>query len=325
MPVWIHFSWLAFGVFILLFCGDVLVRGSAAMARRWGVPPLIIGLTVVALGTSAPEMVVSVGAVLKGAPGLAMGNIVGSNIANMLLVLSIPALIYPIRTSAPGTGRNVAIALAASVIFTLMALRGVLVFWQGALLFALILIYLAYLFNIARKGSTAAADIRELADVDHMKGLPKRTRTIVAFILIGVIGLPLGGQLVGDHGVAIARAMHIAPAIIGLTFVAVGTSLPELATSAIAAIRRHDALAVGKAFGSNIFNIFAVGGASAMAGKLTVPPGFLHYDLWVMIGATVLLGGFAFARLKIGRFAGLLLLFAYGAYLYGLMLHEGLL
>jgi len=301
------------------------VRGAAAMARRWGVPPLIIGLTVVALGTSAPEMVVSVGAVLKGAPGLAIGNIVGSNIANMLLVLSIPALIFPIATTAPGTRRNVAIALAASIILTLMAVHGVIVFWQGALLFALIIIYLAYLFTEARKGSAATADIRELADVDHMRGLPRRTGTIAVFIIIGVTGLPLGGHLVGSHGVAIAEAMHVDPAIIGLTLVAVGTSLPELTTSVIAALRRQDALAVGNAFGSNIFNVFAVGGASAMAGRLTVPSGVIHYDLWVMIGATVLLGSFSFLRIKIGRLAGLLLLLAYGAYIVGLLARAGLL
>ncbi len=325
MPIFIHFLWLTGGVLVLLFSGDVLVRGAAAMARRSGVPPLIVGLTVVALGTSAPELVVSVGAVLKGAPGLAIGNIVGSNIANMLLVLSIPALIYPICTTAPGTRRNVTIALAASIILTLMAMRGVIVFWQGVLLFALIILYLAYLFTEARKGSKAAADIRELADVDHMRGLPKSTGTIILFILIGVIGLPLGGHLVGSHGVAIAEALHVDPAIIGLTLVAVGTSLPELATSTIAALRRQDALAVGNAFGSNIFNVFAVGGASAMAGKLTIPAGVMHYDVWVMIGATILLGSFSFMRIRIGRWAGLLLLLAYGAYITGLMARAGLL
>ena len=325
MPILIHFLWLAAGVFILLFAGDILVRGSAALARRWGVPSLIIGLTVVALGTSAPELVVSVGAVLKGAPGLAMGNIVGSNIANMLLVLSIPAMIVPITTTAPGTRRNVMFALMASIIFTILSLGGVIVFWQGALLFSLIIVYLLYLFFQARAGMNVAADIQELADVDHMEGLPASNLKISLFILVGIISLPLGGHLVGSHGVSIAEMLHVDDAIIGLTIVAIGTSLPELATSVIAAIRRHGDLAVGNAFGSNIFNVFAVGGASAMTGDLIVPPSFMHYDLWVMIGTSVLLGGFAFLRIKIGRVAGLLLLLIYGAYLYGLITRSGLL
>lgn len=324
MEIFIHFLWLAAGVFILLFAGDILVRGSAALAQRWGVPPLIIGLTVVALGTSAPEMVVSVGAVLKGAPGLAIGNIVGSNIANMLLVLGVPALIAPIVTTAAGTRRNVMFALTASIILTLLASNGVIVFWQGAMLFSLIIIYLVYLFTQARAGMEMAADIRELADVEHMQGLPKSNGTIAAFVLIGVIGLPFGGHLVGSHGVSIAELMHVSDAIIGLTIVAIGTSLPELTTSVIAALRGQGALAVGNAFGSNIFNVFAVGGASAMAGKLTVSPSLFHYDLWVMVGASVLLGIFVFARIKIGRLAGLTLLLAYGAYLYGLVVRTGL-
>lgn len=325
MEIFVHFLWLGAGVFILLFAGDVLVRGSAALASKWGVPPLIIGLTVVALGTSAPELVVSVGAVLKGSPGLAMGNIVGSNIANMLLVLGIPALIVPIATTAPGTRRNVLIALTASIIFTILSYGGVIVFWQGAMLFSLIIIYLAYLFSQARSGREVAADIQELADVEHMQGLPSNSRKIALFIGIGLVGLPLGGQLVGNNAIRIAELMHVSDAVIGLTIVAIGTSLPELATSIIAAVRRHGDLAVGNAFGSNIFNVFAVGGASAMVGKLTVPASFLHYDLWVMVGASVLLGGIAFAKIKIGRLAGLVLITAYGAYIFGLMVREGVL
>jgi cation:H+ antiporter len=325
MLILTHFLWLSAGVFILLFAGDVLVRGSAALARRWGVPPLIIGLTVVALGTSAPELVVSVGAVLKGAPGLAIGNIVGSNIANMLLVLSVPAIILPITTTAPGTRRNVLIALTASIILTLFSASGVITFWQGAMMFSLILVYLLYLFTQARAGMEVAADIREMADVDHMQGLPKTNKTIGIFILFGLVGLPLGGQLVGSNGVSIAELLGVNDAIIGLTIVAIGTSLPELATSVIAALRRHGDLAVGNAFGSNIFNVFAVGGASAMAGKLTIPESLMHYDFWVMIGASILLGSFAFARKKISRPAGVLILLLYIAYLAGLLFREGLL
>ncbi|PHR57352.1 MAG: sodium:proton exchanger [Robiginitomaculum sp.] len=307
--------WLVFGIAILIVSGDVLVRGSASLAKGWGIPPLIIGLTVIALGTSAPELVVSVGAVLAGAPGLAIGNVIGSNTANMLLVLGVPAMIIPITTTAPGTRRNVSIAIVAAIIFYLMASGGQIVFWQGVMLFALILVYLLYLFTQARSGKTVAADITELADVEHMDGLPKTGRTIALFILAGVIGLPIGGHLVGNNAIIIASALNISDAIIGLTIVAIGTSLPELVTSVIAAFRGHSELAVGNAFGSNIFNIFAVGGAAAMTGTLPVEPSLLRLDLPVMLGASILLASFAFARRPIGRVAGFLLVASYVAYL----------
>lgn len=315
MSLLVSFLWLALGIGILIVAGDVLVRGSASLARRWGVPSLIIGLTVVALGTSAPELVVSVGAVWKGAPGLAIGNVVGSNIANMLLVLGVPALVAPIITTAKGTRRNVGIAIAASVIFYLMAMSGRLVFWQGAVLFGLIIIYLLYLFQHARKGDEVAPDIAELADVEHMQGLPKSGLTIAAFIIVGLIGLPWGGHLVGNNGVNIAHELGVSNAIIGLTIVALGTSLPELATSVIAAFRGHSELAVGNAFGSNIFNIFAVGGASAMAGNLPVHPDLIHFDMPVMLGAMVLVAIPVFARRSIGRLGGLILTFSYVGYI----------
>ncbi|VAV99465.1 Inner membrane protein YrbG, predicted calcium/sodium:proton antiporter [hydrothermal vent metagenome] len=315
MPTLLPILWLVFGIAILIVSGDVLVRGSASLAKGWGIPPLIIGLTVIALGTSAPELVVSVGAVLAGAPGLAVGNVIGSNTANMLLVLGVPAMILPITTTAPGTRRNVAIAIAAAVIFFLMALGGSIGFWQGVLLFSLIVIYLLYLFTQARSGKEVAADIAEMSDVDHMDGLPKRNLSIAIFILIGMIGLPIGGHLVGSNAVTIAANLGISDAIIGLTIVAIGTSLPELATSVIAAFRGHSELAVGNAFGSNIFNIFAVGGAAAMTGTLPIDPALLQLDLPVMLGASILLALFVFARKSIGRVSGFLLAFSYLAYL----------
>lgn len=315
MTVLVPLLWLVFGIAILIVAGDVLVRGSAALAKSWGIPPLIIGLTVVALGTSAPELVVSVGAVWAGAPGLAVGNVIGSNIANMLLVLGIPAMILPITTTAPGTRRNISIAIVATIIFFLMAASGQMVFWHGVLLFSLIIIYLLYLFLQARSGKEMAADIAELADVEHMDGLPKRLSTIAFFVLCGLVGLPLGGYLVGNNAIQIAELLNISDAIIGLTIVAIGTSLPELATSVIAALRGHSELAIGNAFGSNIFNIFAVGGAAAMAGNLPVEQNLLHFDLPIMLGATVLLGLFAFSRQPVGRLAGFLMFSCYLAYL----------
>jgi len=307
--------WLVFGIAILIVAGDVLVRGSASLAKGWGISPLIIGLTVVALGTSAPELVVSIGAVLAGAPGLAVGNVIGSNTANMLLVLGIPAMILPITTTTPGTRRNITVAIVAAIIFSLMAWGGIIVFWQGALLFSLIIIYLLYLFFQAKSGKQIPADIAEMVDVDHMDGLPKRTWTVALFIVAGIIGLPIGGHLVGSNAVIIAANLNISDAIIGLTIVAIGTSLPELATSVIAALRGHSELAVGNVFGSNIFNVFAVGGAAALTGDLPIDASLLHLDIPVMLGASLIIALFVFARKPIGRMSGFLLVGAYVAYL----------
>jgi len=311
MEILVPGLWLVFGIAILVIAGDLLVRGSAALAKGLGIPTLIIGLTVVALGTSAPEMVVSVGAVLVGAPSLAVGNVIGSNIANMLLVLGLPAIILPITTTAPGTRRNIAIAIAATIIFYLMAIGGKIVFWQGAVLFALIVIYLLYLFLHAKSG----AKIAEVIDAEQLDGLPASRLRILMFILAGLVGLPLGGYLVGQNAIDIAETLHVSDAIIGLTIVAIGTSLPELATSVIAAVRGHSELAIGNAFGSNIFNIFAVGGASAMTGTLPIDSSLMEFDLPIMLAATVLLGLFVFARKPIGRWAGFLIFFSYIAYL----------
>ncbi|MBL4616145.1 MAG: calcium/sodium antiporter [Robiginitomaculum sp.] len=320
MEVFVPTLWLIFGIAVLIIAGDLLVRGSASLAKGWGIPPLIIGLTVVALGTSAPELVVSVGAVLAGAPGLAVGNVIGSNIANMLLVLGVPAMILPIVTTAPGIRRNITIAIVATIIFYLMAAGGTITFWQGAMLFSLIIIYLIYLFVQARSGKQVAADITEMADVDNMDGLPKKKASIALFVFSGLIGLPLGGYLVGTNAVDIAEYFDVSHAIIGLTIVAIGTSLPELATSVIAALRGHSELAIGNAFGSNIFNIFAVGGASAMAGNLPVDPSLLYFDLPIMLAASVLLAIFAFSRQPVGRIAGFLMFASYLAYLSWLVL-----
>ena len=261
---------LGIGIIIILFGGDYLVRGASAVAKRTGVPSLLIGLTIVAFGTSAPEMVVSVFAAIAGSPGLAVGNIVGSNIANVLLVLGLPALIAVMGTTAKGVRTNALIALAAALLFIALCwdweanAPGAISLLEGAILSALIIAYLVYLGFVAMR-SRDDPMVAELTSVDSMEGLPKSPLGIGFSLIVGLVALPIGANLIVEGGASLAATLGVSEAVIGLTLLAVGTSLPELATSVVAAVRRQADMAIGNVIGSNIFNILAVGGITGLA------------------------------------------------------------
>ncbi len=311
----IPFLWFSIGVVLLLVAGDYLVRGSAAFAHKWGVPSLIVGLTIVAFGTSAPEMIVSVQAVLEGKSALAIGNVVGSNIANILLVLSIPALIKALPTNVAGVGRNtIVVFLATLLLIALIFINRPLVFWQGAVLFLGIILYLVWMFKLAKAGANDPA-LTEMAEIAEMEGLPKSYLVMLLFTVFGIVGLAIGGNLIVDNATIIAHHFNVSEALIGLTIVAIGTSLPELATVLVASWRGQNEVAIGNVLGSNIFNIFAVMGAAAMAGPVSVPDKFLIFDVWVMLAATLVLVFFIIRRAPIGRLGGLFLLIGYLLYM----------
>ncbi len=311
----ISFLILAAGVILLLLAGDFLVRGAAALARQWGVPPLIVGLTIVAFGTSAPELVVSIQAVLGGVSELAIGNVIGSNIANVLLVLGVPALILTIPTNVPGVARNCAIAVVATVIaIALMLVPGPLQMWQGGILFGGIIIYLIWMFGLAKSGSDDPA-LTDMAEIDDMSGLPKTATMIAAFIAFGIVGLALGGDMIVDNAIKIAQGFGVSEALIGLTIVAIGTSLPELATVIVAAWRGQTDVAIGNILGSNVFNLFAVLGAAALVGPVTVPDQFMVFDIWVMLATIIALTVYILSRRPIGRKTGMVFLGAYILYM----------
>ncbi|PKQ05009.1 MAG: sodium:proton exchanger [Alphaproteobacteria bacterium HGW-Alphaproteobacteria-11] len=327
------FLYLTCGLVVLLICGDLLVRGATSLASRYGLSPLLIALTIVAFGTSAPELLVSVRAALAGAPGIAIGNVVGSNIANILLILGLPALIYPIACAGRIVPHNMLIMMAASVVLIVLCFIGPLGFWQGIFLLALLTAYLVYSGWDARMNphepSPLVADVpddafaqsasyaRELPHGDIPPPLQSR-RVIALKIIIGIAGLPLGARLVVDGGIDIAQAFGVSDAVIGLSLIAVGTSLPELATSVMAVFRRNDEMVVGNIIGSNIMNILAILGITALIAPLPVGPDFLSFHLWVMLGAAVLLLPMAMTGHKIGRIAGAVFLVCYGAYLYAM-------
>ncbi len=314
-PVLIPFLLLVAGVMLLLWAGDWLVRGAAALASKWGIPPLIVGLTIVAFGTSAPELVVSIQAVLRGASELAIGNVIGSNIANVLLVLGVPAVIMAIPTNVAGVARNSAVAVfAALVLIILMFFPGPLVFWHGAILFGGIVIYLLWMFGLAKSGSDDPA-LHDMADVDQMEGLPKHMGVTIFFILFGIVGLAFGGNLIVSNATIIAKSLGVSEAMIGLTIVAIGTSLPELATVLVAAWRGQTDMAIGNVLGSNVFNIFAVMGAAALTGPVHIPDGFLVFDVWVMLASIVALTLFILRRTPISRKTGIVFLLGYAFFI----------
>jgi len=308
-----------FGLGILLFAGDLLVRGSVATACKFRIPPIVIGLSIVAFGTSAPELFIGVQSVISGKVGLAIGNVVGSNIANILLVLGVPSIIYPTICTQHSIRRNTAIMIAGSILFIAMAWNGRLEFADGVTLVFLIALYLAYWASRATKAPSQGSPVDELTDLDALGGLPKVPFAITGFIILGLIGLPLGAQLMVDGGVFIAEHIGVSEALIGLSLIAVGTSLPELATTVVAAMRHHSGVAIGNVIGSNLFNLFAVMGITTMAtgsAGIDVPEHLLRFDLWVMLATSALLIPFAFMHRSISRPIGVLFLVAYFYYIY---------
>ena len=314
------FLLLVVGIVVLIVAGDFLVRGAAALARHWGIPALIVGLTIVAFGTSAPELVVGIQAVMKGAGQLASGNVVGSNIANVLLALGLPAMIMAIPTNMPGVGRDALVAMAATIIFIVLAFLGnPLQMWQGAILFGGIVIYLLWMFRLAKQGADDPI-LAEMTEIEEGEdGLPTNVLMSGLYVIGGFIGLVIGGNLIVDNAVLIASVMGIDETIIGLTIVAIGTSLPEVATVIVAAYRGHSEVAIGNVLGSNIFNLFAVMGASALAGPVGIDKQLFVFDFWVMLVAMVFLLVFIGTRKPIGRKTGTMLMIGYILYLAALV------
>lgn len=310
------FGLLLLGIVILIVAGDLMVRGAAALARHWGVPSLIVGLTIVAFGTSAPEMVVSVQATLRGMGELAIGNVVGSNIANVLLALGIPALIMAIPTNISGVARNSFVCVVATLLLVVLAfISNPMVFWQGAILFIGIILYLSWMFTLAKAGAHDPI-LEEMAEIDEGEdGLPTNLSLSGLWLVFGLIGLVLGGWLIVENAQKIALGFGVSETVIGLTIIAIGTSLPEITTVVIASYRGHSEVAIGNVLGSNIFNSLAVMGAAAMAGPVMVEKELFSVDIWVMLIATFALLIYVLRRKPIGRKTGIVFTIAYILYM----------
>lgn len=300
------------GLVILLLAGDALVKGAVNLSLRLGVPALIVGLTIVAFGTSAPELLIGIQAILEDAPGIALGNVVGSNTANVLLVLGVPAVISGLAASGPETRRSYVTMVGATVVFIAVCFLGPITWLHGLLLLALLGLVLADQFRDARAHRQAAANAPDDLEGADPSLPPWR---IALLLVLGLIGLPLGADLLIEGASAIARGYGISESAIGLTLVAVGTSLPELATTLAAALRRETEVALGNVIGSNMFNALAIVGITSLVGQIPVDPQFLRLDLWVMLAAALVIGPFVMLNRAIGRAAGVGLTLAYILYL----------
>ncbi|PWE31831.1 calcium/sodium antiporter [Pararhodobacter marinus] len=312
------------GLLLLVAGGELLVRGAVQAAERIGISPLVIGLTLVGFGTSMPELVTSVQAGLNGSPGIAYGNVVGSNIANILLIAGVSALICPILVARSALRRDAAVMLAVAVGFALLAWTVPLGRIGGAVLVALLIGYIGFVIRQERAAADGGAlhdKSVALAGADPGLAPPHAARRLAMPLLIALVGLVLvvaGGSFLVSGAVALARGFGVSETVIGLTIVAVGTSMPELVTSVIAALKRQGDVAFGNIVGSNIYNILGIGGATALIAPSHVPSEIVAFDAPVMVGVSLLLVLFAATGLRIGRREGAVLLAGYIAYLWAL-------
>jgi cation:H+ antiporter len=318
------------GLVLLAAGGELLVRGAVQLAERMGVSPLLIGLTLVGFGTSTPELVTSVQAAMVGSPGIAVGNAVGSNIANILLILGISALIWPIAVGSNALKRDGVLVVAVAALLTVVAFILPIGRIVGLCFLAGLVGYLAYAWRQERTGTaghTAAFEKAEAFENIHGPGLHaggaatrgaglRGIAVSVGFALGGLVLVILGGGLLVDGAISLARDLGISETVIGLTIVAVGTSMPELITSLVAAIRRQSDVALGNILGSNIYNILGILGVTGLIAPTAVPAEIARFDNPVMLAVSVALLLFAWSGLRIGRREGAALLAGYVLYVW---------
>lgn len=308
----ISITWFICGLVILTIGAEGLVRGSSALALRLGISPLVIGLTIVAFGTSAPELAVSVEAAASGSSSISIGNVIGSNIANIALILGLAAMIEPMRVHTSLLTEQIPIMIGVSLLLWGMTLDGTIGQWDGVLLFVGIIIYNFYSYRSARN-----AAVPGLAQPLPGAGPALMNKTWFCLVLIaaGLAALVGGGSLLVDSAVEIARFFNVSESLIGLTIVAIGTSMPELATSVVAALRKQADIALGNIVGSNIFNILGILGVASLINPLSSTD-FSRIDFALMVGIAILLLPMAWTHRRLGRLEGLFLFVTYIGYLY---------
>ena len=311
--VWAIIKLLA-GFILLFFGGDWLVDGGVALARRFRISALVIGMTIVAFGTSAPELLVSTISAIKGSAGIAMGNVIGSNIANIGLILGLTALICPIETDNSLVIRHGSVMIAASLLLLVFAMNSGISRIEGLTLFACLILFTAISI---RKGRTQPQE----ADIDNQEGKPMTILAAIGLIALSCVMLAFGADILVDGATTVASAMGVSDKVIGLTIVALGTSLPELAASVAAAVKKQMDISIGNIIGSNIFNILCVLGVSTSIKPISLEfPDYVNDFIWMM-GFSIFIIIFTTMRKKkgrLGRTAGILFLLAYAIYAWSL-------
>ncbi len=301
---------------LLFVAGELLVRGASNIAEKLGVQPLVIGIVIVGFGTSVPELVTSVQAALKGAPGIALGNIVGSNMANMLLILGTGALIFPIRSARSHLFRDGGVGAFGAVLLGLAGYFGVLNRFWGVVLVVVLFVYLWLLLKHDSKLRKQARNGEAKVENNDRAAVFIDSITLIA----GIAGVLIGGKLLVDGAIWLAEHLGIGQDVIGLTVVALGTSLPELATSIVAALRRQTDLAIGNVLGSNIYNIFGIGGVTATIAPVPIPYHMANVDIPLLIVMSFALVAIIVWQHGITRLTGFAFLIGYCAYVFGLLI-----
>lgn len=303
------------GLALLVAGGDLLVRGSVGLAQRFGISELLIGLVLVGFGTSTPELMTSVLAALNGSPGIAVGNVAGSNIANILLILGLTALIFPLRVEPAALLRDGPANALAALAFAGLALTGFISREAGFVLLLALCAYLVLTYRM-EKGQKSPAAVLHRGEADLVMPEPKPANLPLnlVFAIGGLAMILAGAHFLVSGATSFARAAGISDAVIGVTIVAVGTSLPELVTSIIAALKRQTDIALGNILGSNLFNILGILGSTAVISPLAVPREIMQLDIWVLLGSTAALLVFAMSGWRLNRREGALMLLAYAGY-----------
>lgn len=303
------------GLALLLFGGEVLIRGAVGLAKRVGISPFIVGLTIIGFGTSAPEVVVSVDAALSGSPGIAVGNVIGSNIANILLIVGSAALFVPLAVHPDALKRDGTMMAFATVLFIAIALMGTATWYHGVVSIIVLGAYLTYSVFSDRQRNDATAQLHRDKGEQLQSGLPDKVWVMLLALGIGLAALVAGSRFAVIGASAIAREAGISEEVIGITLVAFGTSLPELATAMVAAARKQADVCIGNVIGSNIFNLLGITGAAAIAAPLPFAASVVSFDIWVLLAVTVLFMWFMLAGRRIQRWEGAVLLLLYFSYI----------
>lgn len=321
--------WIVVGVVLVLWGADRLTEGAVAVAERLRVPQIVIGLTIVALGTSMPELCVSVVSALKGTPDLAVGNVVGSNIFNALLIVGVAALVAPMTILRSTVFKDVPCALVASVVLLMMCQNDwVITRLDGAILFVFFLVFM----RLTIKGATSAQPAPQAAQGETTQGQtvqeaaadeasakqPMKGWLAGLWMVVGLAALIGGSNLFVGGATEVARALNVSDAVIGLTIVAGGTSLPELATSVVAAKKGNSGIAIGNVLGSNVLNILFILGLTGMISPMHIE-GITNVDLYMMLVSTIMIWFFSFTKYTIERWEGAVLVLTFGGYMWYLL------
>lgn len=314
-----NYFWLILGLITLVVGGEFLVRGAVGIAKKAQISTLVIGMTVISFGTSAPELFVSIDSALEGNPDIAIGNVVGSNIANIALVLGLTVLIFPIVVDRNSKVIDWPMMMLATLLFWVFSMDYIIEWWEGAILFGILMVFTYLLIrNSRKKTKSEKAELEE--ENEEINNIKDKIGLSIFFVILGLVGLYFGAEWLINGAVGIAESFQMEKRIIAITVVAFGTSVPELVTSAVAAFKKETDISVGNLIGSNIFNIMAVIGVTSMVHPIAVDEKILNVDFWWMIAIALALLPLMIVGKKIGRLKGTLLFGTYVVYITALVM-----